>query len=498
MSTHSPTLASPHDTNVKLILEWLALAHHNPEQGDATLLQQHLLLLRESPIPAGTRLKVLDLIYQHTEQIVHHELPSLRSTSLPISRSLRQRIRPLLDALSTLTQDYFNSLADFFDPEISKRQAPHTALRRVMQCIAWQIHVAHLSASPPKPGIWQELHAAYSAARKLGIEQDEGPRQGQSIHAIYIGMLLGAIAQPASFNGEEIEFIQAYIQQLANPPGLSSSAGDMPDSTFWVDTEKDTPPNAMVRRPPPASRSILFFSCGQVARQTRALIEALPTSLPPSLPDFARTRAGTAILKRLEALWGSPQKRRFPRRRNSYRVRLWTGFENLWQLARTPANAAESSEWMVTDESPDGYALMHVSGPTRHLKVGDIIAMRTQDDQEAQRPTWQICLVRRALSENPEHIELGVQLLAARATAAEIAQPHDPPLPPTAALILPPTPPLRPNEALILPSGTLQDENAKIIVMIERSNLEIREMRASHLDEQTSTLEVFSVLPDEN
>ena len=113
MSTHSPTLASPHDTNVKLILEWLALAHHNPEQGDATLLQQHLLLLRESPIPAGTRLKVLDLIYQHTEQIVHHELPSLRSTSLPISRSLRQRIRPLLDALSTLTQDYFNSLASF-------------------------------------------------------------------------------------------------------------------------------------------------------------------------------------------------------------------------------------------------------------------------------------------------------------------------------------------------------------------------------------------------
>ena len=65
-----------------------------------------------------------------------------------------------------------------------------------------------------------------------------------------------------------------------------------------------------------------------------------------------------------------------------------------------------------------------------------------------------------------------------------------------AALILPGMPPLRPNESLVLPSGIVTVDSRRLLVLIEGKNLEIREMRIAHIDEQTSAIEVFSVLPD--
>ena len=73
--------------------------------------------------------------------------------------------------------------------------------------------------------------------------------------------------------------------------------------------------------------------------------------------------------------------------------------------------AGELTSWMVTNESPDGYALMHVTGKTNRVTPGDIVALRTENVAD-----WQICIVRWALSENPEHLEIGLQVLATRAT----------------------------------------------------------------------------------
>ena len=164
---------------------------------------------------------------------------------------------------------------------------------------------------------------------------------------------------------------------------------------------------------------------------------------------------------------------------------------------KSPDSAKDCSEWMVTNESPDGYALMHISGHTDHLKVGDIIALQAVGEHAETPPAWHICIIRWAISENPEHIELGLQVLAPRAFAVEIAHPYKiDSSNKVAALILPPTPPLRPMQSLVLPAGLLKENTRRIIVMLEAANLEIREVQATRLDEQTSTIEIFSVSPD--
>lgn len=495
----APAQASTSSTeyNVTSILEWLARAHGRSAAEESEQLYRQLLLLRDTPIPSSQRLKLLDLLYGQVERIMIAELPHLNEISLPISRKIRQRVRSMLDMLSTLTQDYFNTLADLFDPDSdSALRMPQTTLRRIMHCLSWQIQVNHLIASPTGIGVWQQLHAALRTARRLGLDKLPAPRNGQTIHQIYACILLSAIAHPASFRAEELAFITEYIARSKALPDFFESPPLGSKSIFWIDPDKDFPAHALVRRTPASEFQMLYFSCDDMAAAAAYHLSELGKGTSPAqldLPDFAGKRAGQAVIKRLQSLWGMPRKRRFPRRRQSYRVLLWTGLDNLWQLARDPASLPTGSEWMVTNESPDGYALMHMNGETQHLRVGDIVALQTIGERAEFTPVWHVCIVRWALSENPEHIELGLQLLSSQIQAAEIAQPGEH----LSALFLPPAPPLRGSHSLIVPSGRLIDDQGKLIVMIEHKNLAIREMRATRLDEQTASIEMFSVAPDE-
>ena len=492
--------SSASETSIKSILGWLALAHGRTGSEDADQLCRQLLLLRETPIPSAQRIKLLDLLYGQAERIVNAELPQLREISLPVSRKIRQRVRALLDLLETLTQDYFNTLAELFDPlGANSLRAPHTSLRRAMHAIAWQISISHLLASPTSVGVWQQLHSAFRTAKQLGQEKFPGPLGTSSIQRIYTDILLSAIAQPASFSSAELNFISAYIER--SPLEIELLKEVPPDSTgvFWIDLDKDFPAHALVRRTPPPDAQLLYFSCDEMARRADQHRTELRKGIPAStldLPVFAETHAGKGVLQRLMVLWGHPTKRKFPRRRQAYRANLCSGLNQLWRLIKTPEKHVPLSEWMVTNESPDGYALMHMSGQTENVRVGDIVALQSRTEGSGN-PAWHVCIIRWAISENPEHVELGLQLLSPRAIAAEIAQPHDVTAGNIAALILPGTPPLRLNESLVVPAGVLRENTRRIVLLVEKGNLEVRQVRATRLDEQTSTIDVFSVSPDD-
>jgi hypothetical protein len=86
-----------------------------------------------------------------------------------------------------------------------------------------------------------------------------------------------------------------------------------------------------------------------------------------------------------------------------------------------------------------------------------VVAIRTDSDQN-----WQICLVRWALSENPEHLELGLQILAPKAVPAILAQPShgtgDTGTEHLRVLILPAIPKLRSGQTLVVATGALPKE----------------------------------------
>ena len=151
---------------------------------------------------------------------------------------------------------------------------------------------------------------------------------------------------------------------------------------------------------------------------------------------------------------------------------------------------------MVINEGPEGYLLMHMSGLTGNLRIGDLVALRPTGERSEATPTWHVGIVRWALSENPEHIEIGVQQLAAHAISAEVVRMPVSEDGKLSALILPAMPPFRELQALVTPTGQLGEKDGRLLVLIDQGNFGIHELRPVALTEQTSSIEVFTVEPD--
>lgn len=490
------------EKNVKAILEWLAMAHGRTTLDDAEGLLAQLQSLRGTPIGVTQRLRILDLLYSHVVHMTLAQFPALHEATLPIPRRLRQAVRNLQELLEILAQDYVATLSMRADEAGGRPRSPQITLRRVMHCLAWHLGIGFLVAAPPAPGIWQQLHGCYRSSRRFTAGEQDTVSEERRIAQIYASILLVAAAQPASFTSRELEFIVNYIDDCTQAVDIRSEPPPDGEAIFWVDPSKDQPAQALARRPPPPETDVYFFACDALAQTAADRLAALRRGVPVAelgLPAFAGTTAGQGVLRRLAALWGHPAKRKFTRRRQSYRADLCSGLDKLWQLLRHPDQPPGKSEWMVINESPDGYAMMHVSGPTDRLQVGDVVAVHPHEGHvDTDTGPWHICLVRWAISENPAHVEIGLQVLSPRGMPAQIAAPHDNERQgKREAVLLPKLPPLRPLPALIVPVGTVTDKDQKLIVLVEAGNFEIREYRATEVSEQTSSVEMFTVRPDE-
>ena len=461
-------------------------------------LRDMLTTLHASGLAPMPRAAVLQRIHARSMAASALLLPVLAGLVLPVPRKSRQLIRNLQDLLRALADELLATLAVGQDqPSPGTLQGAEVTLQKALQALSQHLLVSNLAASPAGVGIWLQLHQAYTMACRLQIVSDTPEGATHPLQNLYYSTVLLGCAQPASFSSREVHFVAGYLERFAHYVETLSAGADNkcpPDhAEFWIDSTRDAPANPCSRKPAPRETPARYFSCNRLTallKKQLAVLESGGTPKQIGLPDFSATTAGHGVLRRLMTYWGNPGKRRFPRRRQHYRAALCAGLDSLWTLFQNGDHAeVEMSNWMVTNESPDGYAVMHVSGKTGPMAVGDVTAIRTESGDE-----WQICIVRWALSENHEHLELGLQILATHAVPAFLA------VPPEAGgsgrlsvLILPEIPALRANEMLVVPSGAIADCHNNLVLVIEKQNLEIREMRSTHLDEQNSQIEVFSV-----
>ncbi len=483
--------------DLRAILDWLATPIARQPEDELAPLHAHLTALRDTSTTAHQRHKVLDLLYTRAHGIVQRLVPDLTGVSLPLSRRTRQTVRGMQDVLLMVAEDYLNTFGDL-DEHLIKglRRPPELTLWRALDALASHLLISDYSASPPTPGVWQLLHRAYRLAEEAGVTEQPARGPGSAPREVYQRALLLACAQPASFTSREIDLVVDYIRRFGSRVSLVVATEETPgDGLFHVDQERDQPPIAAARRPPPPGATCL--DCQRIAQLAEEQVTALDAGAAPhdiDLPDDFIAPSIQGILRRLAQYWGHSGKRRFTRRRQNYRAVLCIGLPALWQLFHDAATqAGELTSWMVTNESPDGYALMHVTGKTSRVTPGDVVALRTENVAD-----WQICIVRWALSENPEHLEIGLQILATHATPAILAcssratkgdgiqQP---------VLVLPQLPPLRPAETLIAPTGTAHAGAERMVLMIEKENIELREVTPTHLDEQTANIEVIAFEP---
>jgi hypothetical protein len=493
--SHKDAVPEP---GIRTILQWLELPLPPHPADELPSLRSHLKALRELAGTPHQHARALDGLYKRSATVISRLLPSLApDLVLPVPRKERRIVRSLLDLLQMLADDTLAMLEAGRGQELSDPcQAPGLAVWRSLHAIAQQILVSSLIASPARTGAWQQLHQIYATARQLQLHAYVPRDLSRSVRDVYRSSILLGCAQPASMTPLEVLFLADYLERFAGqieplPATAAAAAG-----TFWIDPARDGPAISCLRRLSPPTVPLDGFSCIRLCLLLKTQIAQLEAGTPPqeiNLPEFAGTPAGRGVLYRLADRWSDAGKRRFPRRRQDHRTLLATGIDGLWLLSRKgEATDVALSTWMISNESPDGYAVMHVSGHTGALSVGDVAAVRTGSD-----PNWQVGLVRWAVSENPEHLELGLQILAPRAVPAILAHPSDKEgTEYSRALILPEIPRLRSGELLVIAAGVLPTHHQKLILVIEDQNVFVREVHCTRVHEQTSSVEILSIESD--
>ena len=482
------------------ILTWLNTPPLTNLADELSSLHANLSSFREKTATTEERTSALTLFFSRTMSAADALTPKLSSTSLPIPRKARQLVRTLQNLLHALATDFLNLQSQFqAEPSDDSQLLRTLALQNSLTALGQHLAISDLVASPSGAGIWLQLHQTYEKARQLDLENATSNSNSRSPQQIYYAAVLLGCAQPASFTSREVAFVAANLDLFASQVELIDATTTEAPEAFWIDPARDAPATACARKPAPPGTLAYYFSCAKIAGTLRKQLSAIESDLPTPLikaPEFARTNAGRGVLRRLIANWGEPGKRRFSRRRQNDRADLCVGLDSLWRLFQDETTAnIETSSWMITNQSPDGYAVMHLSGKADNATVGDLCAVHTDTEEK-----WKVCIIRWALSENQEHLELGLQILATDAVPAFLAQPNlgeNPTGSHPSVLILPGTPPLRSSEMLVAPSGALESHSRNLILIIEKENIGIREVKSTYLDEQNSQIEVFAIEPNE-
>ncbi|MBO3704470.1 MAG: hypothetical protein J5W83_18355, partial [Candidatus Accumulibacter sp.] len=371
--------AGASQSGIRTILQWLELpmAPHPAEELPSVRAQ--VKALREVGGTAQQRAYALDSLYVRSCTVVADLLPELTDLMLPVPRKTRRVIRGVLDLLQMLADDTLGMLQELEDlSTVEPRQTADLLLWRSVHALTQQLMISHLIASPAPIGTWQQLHQTYATARQLKVEASIPRGQSSTLQHVYHAAVLLGCAQPASLTAREVYFLATYLERFADKMELIPVAATTSPGAFWIDPARDAPALFCSRKLAPAAEPLECFSCVRLGLLLKTQLAQLDSGTPPQelgLPDFAGTPAGAGVLHRLVGRWSEQGNRRFQRRRQNYRTVLATGIEGLWQLCKMgEAPDVALSSWMIVNESPDGYALMHASGKIGALSVGDVAA----------------------------------------------------------------------------------------------------------------------------
>jgi cyclic-di-GMP-binding protein len=383
---------------------------------------------------------------------------SLGSGSLPLSPEARAAAKIAEDLLNHLTASYKLLLVEqsrrLFGFASSGRAL--LPIQRTMLLQSQRLVLAYrIYATPPK-GVWTELHDLYQFAARRGLSQREIDTSSATPLSLYKAALLVAFADPLRLVHGDLDLVLSLVNRFGDRAQIGvAQERRTPQGVFVIKPQRDVSGYSVSKRhqPSPQSHDLVLNTLpvaeailGEVAKfEPGAATDAIGA---PASADLTRAKD---LMGRLVKQWGAMPDRRHNRLRTHARVEICVGLADIWSFLRAePGTNGMPAEWMVTNESANGFALMHVSGPMAPVRVGEVVGIRTRDSRSCH-----ICVVRWVLSDTPEHLELGLEEIARNARAAQVRKVREPNAVPLNALLLPEVPEQGKASSILAPLSVL-------------------------------------------
>jgi cyclic-di-GMP-binding protein len=311
--------------------------------------------------------------------------------------------------------------------------------RRFAEVVAWLLAslrdlqlACHCTYSPLPAGLWLETHQLYLLAKSSGAA-DKAMGAAPPASLAYRQALLLALADPPQMSRAELAHTRLLLGKLGGLAVLGPATGDATQAGFAIATDSD-------RGPRPAgnqNKGELWLDTDALCRQLRDIALRLRSGDSPrqiGLPQEMESGLSLTLGKRLLKLWHTGAQRRSKRYAAAAgTVQVVAGVSSIHRMLEAgepqsgepgaePDNSlpihdvdpmfaapatVSTSHWTISNDSAAGLALSGAPGEPLNLKVGDALALRTDD-----AAAWSLAVIRWIRMRDALRIELGVERLS--------------------------------------------------------------------------------------
>ncbi|HMK14575.1 MAG TPA: hypothetical protein VK460_06135 [Burkholderiales bacterium] len=475
-----------------------------------------LIALNRTPLDSDTRLKLLEFYTTAINNLVPELQHKYTMVTLPLTEKSHQAANLARRLYVELAYGYKIVLLERLEKKHIRLGGLHLPLliQRAMAALSKALCAFYHTYSPTPQGMWSEIHQLMQLALQRKLHDEPVDRGRNSVSETYKQTLLLALANPYKLMQGEVDKVAEYLVQYGNLAKLypvQATLGTL--GVFLIDLDSDAPPKSLEQKDGETKMHNHILLSTDVLVSTLneqiAKLESGRAQKALNLPDHANQASYLNLMRRLLKDWTFMPKRKFKRMANNNVIEICAGLRAICHFVASQPEAAElntldfsidagstspsagkselvqfgTSKWSVTNESAGGMGLNCISGITQPIRIGEIIGLRSEDSQN-----WNIGVVRRVFSDYPEHLELGVQMLAPAATPIIIkpvvAGPKE-----TfqAALLLPEIRPLQQPATIVAAPATFR---SKLEYLIYQNNV-VSHVRAMQLVEQTASFDQF-------
>lgn len=488
------------DSRVSHVLDWLSRPAAPDTAHELAALRAHLGELSTLPISVNQFHRILELFHSRADSLWDAIAAQLRNADSAMTRDMRMLAHHVDELEKQVCEGYMRVLYDFEHRTVrNRRRGPTSVAGRALKALHNRLVIAAYLTKPAPANLWQQAHRLFAITRSEPSPEKTVPKLDRHANRIYREMLALAVIQPERLSGAEVSATVDYLMRFAPAVVIRDDAPATADyRLFWVDLASDSAPIPVARRLPDAGVDVVFFSCQRLGTLAAEHLRALEEGTDPQellLPADAAQPAFRGLLHKLQESWVEPPTRHLLRRRQHYRVRMAVGLAAIACRLDNGCDRADEAmlpAWTVSNQSPSGYALVHEAGETAGVISGEVVAIRA----DSEKP-WDICVVRRVLSERAGTLEIGLQVLASSARPVRLAFRHSANAPKAlhTALLLPALPTLRTQDALVVAAGVASSQRF-VMVVEDNDNTRINQGRITSPDLHTAQIELFQFQDD--
>ncbi|MBI1285227.1 MAG: hypothetical protein GC183_12975 [Thiobacillus sp.] len=432
-STDDPATKLAVETRPKATAAWLERLPFASPVDVARQLVEALVALNRHPLDANERYALLALYRPVAVKTALSLEALLAESGVPPHAQQRQIGMLLRELLSELGIGYKHVV-------LAGRNAAGHGLppRRFAEAAAWliaslrDVQIAFYMTYHPLPaGMWREMHQVYLLAHATGAA-DKAVGEVLPASLAYRQALLLALADPPQMSRDELAHTRLYLHKLGTLAALRPATGSNAQTGFVVATDSDSGPG----QPALQQEGELWLDTDALCRQLRDIALRLRTGDSPNsigLPQGMQSGLSLSLGKRLLKLWRTGAQRafkRYPATRGTMQVvagvscihRLLGGEQPAEDSTADPDDslpihdvrplhaspiAVCTSHWTVSNDSASGLALQGAPDEPLNLKVGDALALRS--DEAAG---WSLAVIRWIRMRDERQVELGVERLS--------------------------------------------------------------------------------------